>query len=107
MAILGLVPPFLQSPIPIIAQVFAWVVAVGIPKNEHTPRKEDDAVSAALLLNGSSSVMSQPIFFIIREPPIKVPKVIAEAQATVMMIGIEKSDVFAETLPSINVSPNI
>ena len=106
-AIFGFVPPFLQSPIPIIAQVFACVVAVGIPKNEQTPRKEDEAVSAALLLKGSSSVISQPTFFIIREPPISVPSVIEIAQASVIHIGMLKLDVLINVFASINASPNI
>ena len=106
-AILGFVPPFLQSPIPIIAQVFACVVAVGIPKNEQTPKNDDEAVSAALLLKGSSSVISHPTFFIIREPPISVPSVIAMAQATVIQIGIEKLDVSELGFLLIKASPNI
>lgn len=106
-AIFGFVPPFLQSPIPIIAQVFACVVAVGIPKNEQTPKNDDDAVSAALLLKGSSSVISHPTFFIIREPPISVPSVIASAQATVIQIGIEKLDVSELGVLLIKASPNI
>ena len=105
-AILGFVPPFLERPIPIIAQVFACVVAVGSPRNEQTPRKDEDAVSAALLLKGSSSVMSHPTFFIIRAPPISVPAVIAIAQARVITIGMLKSCLFV-VFPLINVSPNI
>ena len=106
-AIFGFVPPFLQSPIPIIAQVFACVVAVGIPKNEQTPKNDDEAVSAALLLKGSSSVISHPTFFIIREPPISVPSVIAMAQATVIQIGIEKLGVSELGALLIKASPNI
>ena len=82
------VEPFLQSPIPIRAQVFACVVAVGIPKKEQTPRKDDDAVSAALLLKGSRAVISHPTFFIIFEPPMNVPAVIATAHNMVISIGI-------------------
>ena len=106
-AIFGFVPPLLQRPIPIIAQVFAWVVAVGIPRNEQTPRNDDDAVSAALLLNGSRSVISHPTFFMIREPPISVPSVMATAHARVIAIGIEKSSVSDEVLPRRNARPSI
>ena len=106
-AIFGLVPPLLQRPIPIIAQVFAWVVAVGIPRKEQTPRKDEDAVSAALLLKGSRSVMSHPTFFMIREPPISVPSVIATAHASVIAIGIEKSSASDEVDPRRNARPNI
>ena len=83
-AILGFVPFFLQRPTPIIAQVFACVVAVGIPKKEQTPKNDDDAVSAALLFKGSSVVISHPTYFIIREPPISVPSVIAAAKSRLM-----------------------
>ena len=106
-AIFGLVPPFLQRPMPIIAQVFACVVAVGMPKKEQTPRNEEEAVSAALLLKGSSSVISHPTFFIIREPPISVPRVIETAQANVIHTGIVKAEVSAYVLPSKNARPNI
>ena len=106
-AIFGLVPPFLQRPIPIIAQVFACVVAVGIPRKEQTPRKDEDAVSAALLLSGSSSVISQPTFFIILEPPIRVPRVMVPAQASVIHMGIAKPDVSAWVSPFRKASPNI
>lgn len=106
--ILGLVEPFLQRPIPISAQVFACVVAVGIPKNEQTPRKDDEAVSAALLLRGSRAVISQPTFFIIFDPPIKVPSDIARAQARVTVIGMLNSLVSDErALPFMNEIPNI
>ena len=101
------VEPFLQRPIPIRAQVFAWVVAVGIPKKEQTPRKEDDAVSAALLLRGSSEVISHPTFFIIFEPPIKVPTVIASAHISVIVMGILKfPSVVVRALSPMKVSPN-
>ena len=100
--------PFLQSPIPIKAQVFACVVAVGIPKKEHTPRKEEDAVSAALLLSGSREVMSHPTFFIIFEPPINVPAVIASAHISVMLIGILKlSSAFVNEGEPMNERPNM
>lgn len=101
------VEPFLQSPIPIIAQVLAWVVAVGIPKKEQTPRNEDDAVSAALLLSGSSVVISQPTFFIIFDPPIKVPAVIASAHAIVIASGILNPSSAVKVSAPIKESPNI
>ena len=101
------VEPFLQSPMPIIAQVFACVVAVGIPKKEQTPRKEDDAVSAALLLSGSSVVISQPTFFIIFEPPKNVPAVIAIAHKSVIVIGILNSLSVLNVSTPINESPSI
>ena len=78
---------------------------MGIPKNEQTPRNDDEAVSAALLLKGSSSVMSQPTFFIIREPPISVPSVIADAHARAIPNGILKLEVSDIEEPSIKVSP--
>ena len=90
MATLGLVECLRQRPTPIIAQVFACVVAVGIPRNEQTPSTVEEAVSAAELESGSRSVSSQPTFFIIRAPPIIVPSVIAAAQMRVMYSGIEK-----------------
>lgn len=90
-----------------MAQVFACVVAVGIPKKEQTPRNDEDAVSAALLLSGSSSVISHPTFFIIREPPIRVPIVIEAAQESVIQIGIEKSRVLWLDIPLRKESPNI
>ena len=64
------------------------MVAVGIPKNEQTPRSADEAVSAAELERGSRSVSSQPTFLIIREPQSIVPKVIAAAQISVMLKGM-------------------
>ena len=79
----GSVPFLLHSPTPIIAHVFAWVVAVGIPKKEQTPSMADDAVSAALLPSASRWVISQPTFFIIFEPPSIVPNVIAVAHIRV------------------------
>ena len=103
-----LVEPFLQSPIPLKAQVLAWVVAVGIPKKEQTPRKEDEAVSAALLLRGSRAVISHPTFLIIFEPPINVPAVIASAHVRVILIGILNSELTPESeAPSKNERPNI
>lgn len=105
--ILGLVECFLQRPTPIRAQVFACVVAVGIPRKEQTPRNDEDAVSAALLLSGSSEVISQPIFFIIFEPPIKVPSVIARAQERVIPIGILKVDTVLTSAHFMNESPNM
>ena len=107
-AIFGLVPFLLQRPIPIIAQVLACVVAVGSPRKEHTPKKEDEAVSAALLLKGSREVSSHPTFLIMREPPIRVPSVIAAAQATVIYIGIlNSSPVLIEVFPLMKVSPSM
>ncbi len=103
--ILRSVDPFLQRPIPIRAHVFAWVVAVGIPKKEQTPRKDDEAVSAALLLKGSREVISHPTFFIIFDPPIKVPSDIASAQVSVTVMGILNSSAFCDM--SIKESPSI
>ena len=90
-ATFGLVERFLQRPTPIIAQVFACVVAVGIPKNEQTPKIAEDAVSAAELDSGSRSASSHPTFFIIFVPPIIVPNVIAAATLKVSKRGIWKS----------------